>query len=74
MAAAAEVWTYRPGAAVWERGPDFPTGQAWGACASFNGRLVAISGGHGVHPGVFVFDPRVFVLREEGGHSSAANL
>lgn len=74
MAATAEVWTYKPGAAAWERGPDFPTGQAWGACASFKGRLVAISGGHGVHPGVFVFDPRVFVLREEGDHSSAATL
>ena len=101
-----EVWTYTPGAAQWDRGPDFPvffaesldwlarrglafllsrfrvsesaaaqcaelaalwvaqTGQAWGGCASYQGRLIAISGSHGVYPSVGVFDPRVWCLKE----------
>ena len=105
-----EVWTYSPGSAQWDRGPDFPvihpliaawltctaclqhdlnrlalaflpphpsctalslrlfggpqTGQAWGGCASYQGRLIAISGSHSVYPSVGVFDPRVWCLKE----------
>ena len=58
------VYVYTPGGG-WERGPDFPTHQSWGAAHSFKGKLYAISGAHGTGGrGNITFDPRCFVLEE----------
>ena len=57
---------YNPKQAIWNEGSELPTEQAWGAAASFNGRLLAIGGANWSESHkTFIFDDRVFALNPE---------
>ena len=59
----ARGYRYSPAEGKWQRAPDLPSPNSWGAAAELDGRLIVAGGAHRARFH-FIFDDRMYALRE----------